>query len=95
VIQGDNDPTFNHRNADRLVETALGTNGHRSAHRTQITTGQVPAGRRYTRTAYTSTDAIPIWQASRPGQHPLDPNALATRTHTMVTGHWSRLAVGC
>jgi poly(3-hydroxybutyrate) depolymerase len=91
VIQGDNDTTVNHLNADRLVETALGTNGHRSAHGTQITTGQVPGGRRYTRTAYTGADGIPIvqrltihqgghaWSGGPPGRltDPLGPDASA------------------
>jgi poly(hydroxyalkanoate) depolymerase family esterase len=91
VIQGDNDPTVNHLNADRLIETALGTNGYRPAHHTQITTGQVPDGRSYTRTAYTGTDAIPLverltihrgghaWSGGPPGPHtdPLGPDASA------------------
>jgi stearoyl-CoA desaturase (delta-9 desaturase) len=87
VIQGDNDRTVNHLNADRLVETALGANGHRP---TQITS-RVPGGRRYTRTVYAGTDAVPIverltihqgghaWSGGPPGPHtdPLGPDASA------------------
>ena len=92
VIQGDNDPTVNHLNADRLVETALGANGHRPAHHgAQITTGQAPDGRRYTHTTYTATGATPIverltihqgghaWSGGPRGPHtdPLGPDASA------------------
>jgi poly(hydroxyalkanoate) depolymerase family esterase len=56
VIQGDNDPTVNHVNANRLVETALGAHSHRCTQ----TTSQIAGGRRYTRAIYTDTDAPPI-----------------------------------
>ena len=92
VIHGDNDPTVNHLNADLLVEKALGSNGDRPTHHhTQITDGQVPGGRRYTRTTYTDGSGIPIvdrltihqgghaWSGGPAGPHtdPLGPDATA------------------
>jgi poly(hydroxyalkanoate) depolymerase family esterase len=92
VIHGDNDPTVNHLNADRLIDTALGTNGDRpTRHHTQIADGHVPGGRRYTRTTYTDGDGVPIverltihqgghaWSGGPSGPHtdPLGPDASA------------------
>jgi poly(hydroxyalkanoate) depolymerase family esterase len=92
VVHGDSDPTVNHVNADRLVEAALGPYGDDlTPYRSQITTGQVPDGRRYTRTIYTDNGAIPLverwtvhqgghaWAGGTRGPHtdPLGPNASA------------------
>jgi poly(3-hydroxybutyrate) depolymerase len=92
VIHGDSDPTVNHLNADRLVETALGSNGDRPTHHhTQITDCHVPGGRSYTRTIYTDGAGVPIverltihqgghaWSGGPRGPHtdPLGPDASA------------------
>jgi poly(hydroxyalkanoate) depolymerase family esterase len=90
VIHGDHDRTVHHLNADRLVETALGVDDHRhTQHRTQVTDGQVPGGRAYTRTAYADAAGVPIverltihqgghaWSGGPSGRHadPLGPDA--------------------
>ncbi|HVZ35680.1 MAG TPA: PHB depolymerase family esterase [Polyangiaceae bacterium] len=61
VFHGDADPTVDHVNAEGLVERRLGSSGERSTrYRAQTSSGQVPGGRRYSRSLFTDADGTAI-----------------------------------
>lgn len=61
VFHGDVDPTVDHVNAECLVDARLRAAGERSARgRTQISAGQVPDGRRYTRKLVADDDGTSV-----------------------------------
>jgi poly(3-hydroxybutyrate) depolymerase len=61
VVHGDGDPTVDAVNAECLVAGRLRSSGADSTgYRKLTTTGQVPRGRHYTRTAFSDKLAIPI-----------------------------------
>ncbi len=58
VFHGDSDRTVDHVNADGLVRAALSSSGARQ--RPFVTTGEAPAGRAYTRQAYSRRDGTTL-----------------------------------
>ena len=61
VFHGDGDPTVAQVNAECLVDVRLRAAGGQSApYRKQIMAGQVPRGRRYTRTLFTDSEGAPV-----------------------------------
>jgi poly(hydroxyalkanoate) depolymerase family esterase len=107
VIHGDNDPTVNHLNADRLVETALRAHPDGPARHTQVTDSHIPGGRRYTRTTYTDAAAVRIverltihqgghaWSGGPAGPHadPLGPDAAAELVRFFTCANVNRTSV--